>query len=201
MNTHTEIDVSDLTRQPHRQHPLYTGIIVLLLIESTVIVAFISSYLYLASRSATWRPAGAGAPDLLLPTISVGLLLASAAAMYKGSAEINKRNQKGLAFWVAAAVLLDCIVLVLRFLQFRQFDVPHDGSAYGSILWTLSGFHFLHVSSAIVGSAVIAGFAWAGYFTKERQIGVIVDTLYWYFVSLAWIPLYLVLYWLPRLLG
>ena len=92
------------------------------------------------------------------------------------------------------------IVLVLRSLELMAHDFAWDNHPYGSIVWTMTGFHFVHVVSAIVGTAAVTWLAWRGYFTRERQLGVVVDTLYWYFVAGIWIPLYLVLYWEPRLL-
>jgi cytochrome c oxidase subunit I+III len=76
--------------------------------------------------------------------------------------------------------------------------VRWDEHAYGSILWAITGFHFTHVVSAILGTAVVAVLAWMDYFTSERQLGVVVDTLYWYFVAAVFLPIYLVLYWAPR---
>jgi cytochrome c oxidase subunit 3 len=50
------------------------------------------------------------------------------------------------------------------------------------------------------GTAVVFILSLRKYFDKDRQLAVVVDTLYWYFVCVAWIPFYLVLYWAPRLL-
>ena len=69
------------------------------------------------------------------------------------------------------------------------------------MLWTITGFHYTHVVSAILGTAVVSVLAWRGYFTPERQLGVVVDTLYWYFVAAVFLPIYLVLYWVPRVLS
>ena len=37
-----------------------------------------------------------------------------------------------------------------------------------------------------------------GHFTTERRLGVQINGLYWQFVVIVWIPLYLLLYWVPR---
>jgi cytochrome c oxidase subunit I+III len=54
--------------------------------------------------------------------------------------------------------------------------------------------------SAIVGTAAVTLLAWRGYFTKQRQLGVVVDTVYWYFVAGVWVPFYVVIYLTPRFL-
>lgn len=194
------IDVSDVTRfNPDNRAPLWWAIIGLITIEAAVVGSFITSYLYIAAYANRWPPAGLGSPPLLWPTINVGLLLASSATMYWAGRGIRQGRKRQLAIGVSISVLLASIVLVLRTLEFMAFEFDWKTHAYGSLVWTLSGFHYVHVTSIVVGSAAVAVLAWRGYFTPQRQIGVVVDTMYWYFVSLAWIPLYLTLYWVPRL--
>lgn len=194
------IDVSGFSRfNPDSRSPLWWGIIGLITIEATVVAFFITSYIYLALAADQWPPAGMDPPPLLWPSVNVGLLLLSSLTMYWAGRGIRQGKQRQLALGVTASVVLACIVLVLRTLEFMNFGFDWKSHAYGSLVWTLAGFHYVHVVSIVVGSAVVALLAWRGYFTRERQIGVVVDTLYWYFVSLVWIPLYFTLYWFPRL--
>lgn len=195
------VDVSHLTRFAHRRHPLWWGIVGAVTIELTVVSALIVSYFYLrAGAPESWPPPGVAPPELLLPTINLVLLLCSAGTMYWAGWGINRENQTILTLGTGLSVLLASIVLVLRAIQLWQLDFRWDSHPYGSIIWTISGFHFAHVLSAIVGTAVVTLLSWRGYFTSTRQLGVVVDTLYWYFVAGAWIPFYLVIYWTPRLL-
>jgi heme/copper-type cytochrome/quinol oxidase subunit 3 len=61
-------------------------------------------------------------------------------------------------------------------------------------------FHAVHVLSVVLKTLFVAYLATHGYFTRERRLGVTVNGLYWHFVVVVWIPLYLVLYWSPRIL-
>lgn len=196
------IDMHEVTRfNPDQRSPVWWGILGLIAIEATVVATLITSYLYLAMTSKAWPPPGAEPPPLLWPSINVGLLLLSSGTMFWAGWGIRRGNQAILAIGVSASVALSCAVLVLRAFEFRAFDFDWTEHAYGSIVWTIAGFHFAHVVSIAIGSAVVALLAWMGYFTRQRQIGVVVDTMYWYFVSFAWIPLYLILFWVPRLYG
>lgn len=194
------VDVSGMTRfHPDHRSPLWWGIAGLIAIEATVVTAFIASYFYLAMRAEQWPPADLPPPPLLWPTINTALLLLSGATMYWAGRGIRRGNRTVLTIGLSVSVLLASAVLVLRMLEFAAFGFDWKSHAYGSIVWTLAGFHFVHVASIVVGSAVVAVLAAMGYFTRERQIGVVVDTNYWYFVVLAWLPLYFTLYWVPRL--
>lgn len=200
MKQYAEIDAAPLTRHLNDKHPLWWGVVGAVTIELTVAAALLASYFYLSFGAQDWPPPGTEPPPVLWPTVNLVLLLASMGTMYWAGWGIRRGNQRILTLGVSASVLLASMVLVFRSFELRAFTFNWNDHAYGSIVWTITGFHFTHVASAIVGSAAIAFLAWRGYFTQERQLGVIVDTLYWYFVCLAWIPFYLVVYWVPRLL-
>ncbi|NIC05700.1 cytochrome c oxidase subunit 3 [Billgrantia bachuensis] len=196
------IDVSDMARfNPDQRAPLWWGILGLITIESAVVLTFCVSYMYLAAYAEAWPPSGESAPPMLWPSINLGLLMLSSLTMFLAGQAINRGNQRGLAIGVTASVLLASTVLVLRSLELMAYEFSWKDHAYGSIVWTISGFHYVHVTSIVFGSAVVAILAWRGYFTQQRQIGVVVDTNYWYFVCFAWIPFYLLLYWGPRVYG
>ncbi|WP_346797472.1 cytochrome c oxidase subunit 3 [Halomonas sp. Bachu 37] len=193
------IDVAAMKRlHPDRRAPLWWGVLGLITIESAVVLAFCVSYLYLAAHAEVWPPTGE-APPLLWPSVNLVLLLLSSVSMFLAGQGINRGNKKQLAIGVTISVVLASIVLVLRSLELMAYDFGWQEHAYGSIVWTISGFHYIHVTSMVLGSTVIAILAWRGYFTRERQIGVVVDTNYWYFVCIAWVPFYLLLYWGPRI--
>lgn len=199
MRDNVVIDVSGLPRFSKTKHPLWWGVIFLVAIEMTVAANLIVSYLYLAARAPAWPPLGVEPPDLPWATANVVLLLCSAFTMWWAGWGINRNNQTILTLGTGASVLLASLVLVLRWINLADLRVQWNDSPYGSSVWAMTGFHFIHVASAIFGTAVVTLLSWRGYFTKKRQLGVVVDTLYWNFVAGIWIPFYAVLYWVPRL--
>lgn len=192
-------DVSDFSRfNPGRQAPVWWGMVGLILIEASVVGGFIATYFYLRLMSSQWPPAGVTPPELFWPTLSTLLLLTSAVTMWWSSKAIVKEKYNQFVIAIFLSVALAGTVLLLRWQQFQAFDFRWDSHAYGSVVWTISGFHFTHVVSALVGTAVVGILGIKRYFNPRQQIGVIVDTMYWNFVSLVWIPLYVMLYWVPR---
>lgn len=194
------IDAARLTRFAHKKHPLWWGIIGLVAIEFTVSANLIATYFYLAARAPAWPPPGIDPPDLTWASVNVVLLLCSSFTMWWAGWGINRRNTTILVLGTGASVVLACAVLALRWITFVDLRVQWNDGPYGSVVWAITGFHFIHVASAALGTAVVTLLALRGYFTRERQLGVVVDTLYWYFVAGVWIPFYLVLYWVPRVL-
>lgn len=202
MRTLKVVDVSEVVRfNPGRASPVWWGIIGLITIEATVVSMVIVSYLYLAVHADAWPPAGVPPPPLFWPTVNVALLLLSSFTMYIAGQRIRQGNQKMLAVFTSISCALAYLVLALRWQFFDSLPYRWDEHAYGSIVWMILGFHFTHVAATVVGTTVIAILAWRGYFTRLQQIGVIADTMYWYFVAFAWIPLYVTLCWVPRWYG
>ena len=192
-------DVSDYARLlPDRRAPIWWGIVGLILVETSVIAGFIATYFYLVIMNEAWPPPNVEPSPLVAPTIALGLLLASCLTMWWAGRMVKQGRNTPFVIGVFSSVVLASAVLVLRWEQFQLFAFRWDEHAYGSVVWTITGFHFTHVVSAVIGTAVVGILGLRGFFTPRRQIGVIVDTLYWYFVALAWIPLYVVLYWVPR---
>lgn len=198
------LDVSEWTRlHADEKHPFWWGILGLIAIEVTVVTAFLVSYFYLwivnvAGGRMAWPPGGTEPPPLLYPSIDTGLLIVCSIAMYYGGI-VTARGQN----WRFVGMVVICcgagaLVMWLRWLQFGELPFSWKENAYASFVWALSGFHLLHVTSAVLGTAVIGWFAAKGFYTEQRRIGVQVDTMYWYFVSGIWIPIYVVLYWTPK---
>jgi cytochrome c oxidase subunit III len=60
-------------------------------------------------------------------------------------------------------------------------------------------FHSAHVASVLLKGIVVLVMAFRGHFTRYRHLGVQVNGIYWHFVVGIWIPLYLTIYWTPRI--
>jgi cytochrome c oxidase subunit III len=181
--------------------PMLWGMLGLLAIESTVFSCLIATYFFTMMGSPQWPPAGVSPPDLLLPTINTFILIASSFPVHYGDAEIKKGNKKGLQYgWLAGSVLA-LVFLALKVYEYGwQIDYRWDTHAYGSITWGITFFHSLHVVSLVMKTVVVDVLAFRGYYNAERYAGVTINGMYWHFVVGVWIPLYLTIYWSPRIL-
>ena len=198
IETKVTVDASELSRLTPHTHPLWWGVLGAVAIEAAVVANLLTSYFYLMAQNENWPPEGIDTPDLLWATIVLAILPLSSVTMWWAGKGADAGRKTQLALGVTASVALACLALLFRGLQMAEFDLKWSDHAYGSILWAITGFHFTHVVSAILGTAVVAVLGWMDYFTPERQLGVVVDTLYWYFVAGVFVPIYLVLYWAPR---
>ena len=183
-----------------RNAPLYWGIWGLIIVESMVFASLLSSYFYLRLESGQWPPAGVKAPELALPTINTLLLVASSYFVYRADSGIRKSDLSWLARGLAIGAAMALLFLALKWVEYSGLDYRWDSHAYGSIVWTISGFHAAHVTALVLKTLVVLVLARRGYFNGDYNLPVQVNGLYWYFVVVVWLPIYAVLYWTPRVL-
>jgi cytochrome c oxidase subunit III len=91
--------------------------------------------------------------------------------------------------------------VVVRVFEYTTLHVSWDSNAYGSIVWTLLSLHTVHLVTDLADSLVLTAMMYTRHGHElKRFIDVSENAFYWYFVVFAWIPIYAVLYWAPRLL-
>lgn len=178
--------------------PLWWGMIGLIAIETTVFASLISSYFYLRARAPEWPPGSIEPPELLLPTIGTVVLLASSVFVHWADSGIKEGKKRRLSVGMMIGALLALAFLAIKVVEYSDVEYKWDDHAYGSLVWTIVGFHSAHVMALVLKTLVVDVLAWRGYFTPERRIGVTINGFYWHFVVIVWIPLYTVLYWVPR---
>lgn len=178
--------------------PVWWAMILLVVIETTVFGTFISSYLYLRMMMPEWPPRGLPVPDLLLPIINTGVLLASSIAVLIGSAGIRKGNMRRLKWGVGIGVVMEVVFFAIKVVMATQAEFGWGDHAYGSIYWTISRLHTMHVLVAILMASVLWVMAMRGHISQERRLPVQVVNIYWQFVAVIWIPVFIVLFMVPR---
>jgi cytochrome c oxidase subunit III len=174
--------------------PVWWGMVWLIIIEIVFFVGLIASYFYLRYYAIEWPLGGFSRPDMLLPTIGALVLFASSAPMYWGDSGIKKGNVGQLKIGLAISFILGGIFLALKYVEYSGYDYNWATNAYGSITWTIAGFHSAHVMSVMLNVAVVFTAASRGYFSAERNLGVHLNGLYWHFVVAIWVPLFFTLY-------
>jgi heme/copper-type cytochrome/quinol oxidase subunit 3 len=174
--------------------PLWWGMVLLIIIEAVVFLGLIVSYFYLRYYAPTWPLGGIDPPDMTLPTISAIVLFLSSAPMYWADSGIQEGNVKRLKLGMGASFILGAAFLVLKYIEYSGLDYNWATNAYGSIVWTIAGFHSAHVLTVLLKVGVVVTAAFMGYFSERRNMGVRINGLYWHFVVAIWVPLFFTLY-------
>ena len=192
------VDVSQLPSHRFSHHsPMWWGTWGMMAIEGTVFALTIMSYFYLRSHASAW-PMGVLPPDLLWGTVALVIMLASVVPNVLAKKAGERYDLHGGRLWRGVLVLFGVALLIVRVFEFSVLNVRWDSNAYGSVVWTLLGFHTAHLATDWADSAVLEVLFFTGPLTGKRFVDVSENSMYWYFVVLSWIPIYLVLYWGAR---
>ncbi|MFN3725490.1 MAG: heme-copper oxidase subunit III [Allosphingosinicella sp.] len=174
------------------------GIMAFFLIEGTFFILTIASYFFLWNQEQAWPPA-VEPPDLLPGTLFTILLLASELpnSMLKHAAEHGKlREVRWLMILLTA---IGAALLAIRAFEFPALNVYWYDNAYASILWALLFLHTTHILTDWVDTLVLTALMHTRHGMEGRRfVDVSENALYWRFVWLAWLPIYVLIYWVPR---
>jgi heme/copper-type cytochrome/quinol oxidase subunit 3 len=96
--------------------------------------------------------------------------------------------------------IIGILPLIVRAFEFSALNISWDSNAYGSVLWLMLGLHTTHLITDLVDTLVLTAIMFTGYARNSRRFGDVQDNaLYWNFVVITWLPLYVCIYWIPRL--
>jgi len=165
--------------------------------EAAFFAYLLFSYYYLASQST--NPWPAEAPRIALPLVNTLILIASSVAVILATREIRRDNEKSLSRWLGVAVVLGVIFLALQVVEYsrEKFSMTHD--AYGSLFYTITGFHGAHVLVGLLLLVVVLIRSMRGHFSRARHEAITNVALYWHFVDLVWLAVFTTLYLTPHM--
>jgi cytochrome c oxidase subunit 3 len=173
------------------------GTIGFMLIEGMGFLLAVGVYIYLIPLNNPWPPARP--PDLLYGTVFTTILTASLlpnAFTLRAARSCDLRaTRRGMLVMIAIGIVL----LVLRGFELSALNVRWDANAYASILWALMLLHTTDLVTDVYDTCPLAVLLFARRTDGRRFSDVEDNALYWNFVALTWLPLYALIYWLPRL--
>jgi heme/copper-type cytochrome/quinol oxidase subunit 3 len=95
--------------------------------------------------------------------------------------------------------VLGIVLIVLRVFEIGALPIRWDQNAYGSMVWMLLGLHTAHIVTDVIDTIVLTVLMFTRHGHGKRFSDVSDNAFYWNFVVLSWPPIYVLLYWTPRL--
>lgn len=180
------------------RHLVWWGNFGFMLIEGMAFLLAGACYLYLIGRTTSWPPPGDAPPDLLWGTVfTVALVLSELPNIWLLKAAEAKREKP--VRWIALAMsVIGLGLIALRWVEFGHLNVSWDHDAYGSAVWMLMLLHTTHVVTELGETGVVTAWLFTHEIGDDQYADVEDDANYWSFVVLAWLPIYILIYWVPR---
>ena len=194
-------DVADLPTTKFGTSSLtWWGILGYMVIEGAAFGLAFAAYFFLMGHEQGWPPEGRQAPNLLFGTLFTIVILLSEIPNTAIKKAAHKRDVPAIRALMPAIVAIGAVLLVIRVFEFNNLNCRWTDNAYASIVWALLLLHTVHIMTDWFDTIVLwllmrTDLGWEG----RRLVDTDENSLYWRYVWLLWIPIYLMIYWVPRL--
>ncbi len=109
-----------------------------------------------------------------------------------------RRDSRTVKIGLVVMVALGLITVGIRFLEFNDLQFRWDDNAYAGIVWTTVGMHLLHLVTGTAENLLMTLWVWAKGLDDQHARDIRIGAVYWYWIVAIWIPLYLIIYFVPR---
>lgn len=157
-----------------------------------VFVCLMFVHWWIRSQSPSWPPEGVAKHGVLIPTIITLALIASSFTARRANRAVKANDRDTfLRNWRVTVALGALFVLVMAV---EWLVIPVSGQ-YSNLFRVLVGFHGVH--ALVIGAFLVRVYrnGQAGAYNARHFWPVEAATGLWYFVTVAWILFYVVLYW------
>lgn len=174
------------------------GVMALIATEGSLFVYLLFTYFYLASQTEQhWPPEGL--PGLRVSGINTLLLLSSSGFVWASERCLRNRQPRWSLASMGIASILGAAFVLIQLNEWQKKPYDMNSHLYGSLYFTITGFHLLHVAVGLAILMLLLVWIALGYFDHRRYAAVTIGGLYWHFVDVVWLFVFSTLYLLPYL--
>lgn len=174
------------------------GIVCGILTEAALFGYLLFSYYYFAvqPREIAWPPE---LPTFKLSAPNTIILLVSSAAVWWGERGAKEGSRGKQVAGLGVGFILGVIFVGIQVLEWKAKSFSLNSSAYGSLFFTITGFHMAHVIVGLLLLLPLTIWSALGYFGPLRSAPISIGAVYWHFVDAVWLAVFFTLYITPYL--
>ncbi len=200
--THGEDAVTTGHGMSHADRGIDTALLGMMLFIGSEVMFFgglFAAYFNIRATAPIWPPEGIDFIQFFpVPIIATAILLSSSVSMQWALSRIAAGDRTGLIRGLAVTLVLGLTFLGLQAFDYYGLLTDHhfgiDSAIYGTLFYTMTGFHGAHVFGGVVGISVILLRAKQGQFSAKHHVAVEAVSAYWHFVDVVWIALFTTIY-------
>jgi cytochrome c oxidase subunit 3 len=174
------------------------GMVLFIASEVMFFGGLFGSYFTIRAAAAEWPPRGT--PELKISTAAVltVILVTSSVWMQFAVWAIRRGDRRKLVFWLTLTLLFGATFLAGQIYDYHDLATNEglrlSSGVFGSLFYTLTGFHGAHVFGGACFNLVVLLRARQGQFTARHHDTVEMASYYWHFVDVVWIGLFSTFY-------
>jgi heme/copper-type cytochrome/quinol oxidase subunit 3 len=174
------------------------GMIGAILTEASLFGYLLFTYFYFTVQTHTgpWPPE---MPELKLALPNTIVLLLSSGAVWWGERATRRGARLQQTLGLAVGFVLGVIFVGIQVMEWRSKSFSFNSDAYGSLFFTVTGFHMAHVIAGLLILLPLTVWSAMGYFGRVRSAPISIGAIYWHFVDVVWLVVFFTLYLTPYL--
>jgi cytochrome c oxidase subunit 3 len=171
------------------------GMLLFIISEIMLFGAFFTAYFFVrVVGEAQWFPFDGFKLPVSIAAVNTAILLSSSVTMHWALEGVRNENRRALQVGILTTFLLGLTFLSVQVNEYVHLGfAPHD-NAQGTIFYSLTGLHGLHVFVGLTLLAFATIRAFRGHYSAKEHRGVEVPGIYWHFVDIMWIFVFSSLY-------
>ena len=170
---------ADIAAERPLATPLGLGVALFLVSEAFLFGTLFIIYYYLRGQGhLAWPPAGVEL-HLSSAVVNTLVLLSSSVAISLGARAIRRGRVRTLALSLGATIGLGVVFLAVKLSEWGSNSFSPASHAYGSIYYTLTGFHALHIVIGLIILTALLIRTLAGRVSAQRHLAVELGSLCW----------------------
>jgi cytochrome c oxidase subunit 3 len=173
------------------------GMVIFITSELMFFGALFGAYFTIRAQAGEWPPADTPQIDAIRTGVFTVFLVASSFTQHLGVLAIRRGDRSGLIRWTGITIALGIVFLAGQGLEYAELlaeDFTIGTNVFGSLFFTMTGFHGLHVVGGLLMLSIVAAKGRMRHFDAVRHGPVEAVGYYWHFVDVVWILLFTVLY-------
>jgi cytochrome c oxidase subunit III len=179
---------------------LWWGTLGFIVIEGSTLAICALTYFYLRKNFYTWPPQFIPRPALGLPTVQAVLMLASIGPIVQLDRAARRMDLAALRRWMTVAAVFSVLFPALRWFELQALHVRWDSNAYGSAAWAIVVAHGTLLLVNALETVSFAVLLFRGPMEEKHFSDAEDAAVYWYFMTIAWLPLYAMVFLSPYLM-
>jgi heme/copper-type cytochrome/quinol oxidase subunit 3 len=197
VTTVATVDSPPAPEAAHAQRNRSTGVwgmAVLIMTEATIFAGLLSSYFFLRASAKEWPLGDIDPPELQIIAVFTVILLGSSGPLFWAERGLSKGELWRLKAGLILVLLMGTAFLCFQMIEYIELGFGVRDNAYGSVFYTITGLHGLHVFGGLLMIGMVLIKAFMGKVSAERHVTVQVVSLYWHFVDVVWVFVFTSLY-------
>jgi len=195
------VDVSGLPDVTFGHRNLvWWGTTAFMAIEGTTLAMCAATYLYLRRNFGALPPERVAVPGLTAANVEVGLMLLSFVPIFLLQRAARRKDLPAVRILLLVATVFGAAFSALRWFELMALHVRWDANAYGSSAWLVLVVHGTLLVVEVGELLAFGLIAWTGRWEEKHFPDACDLGFYWYFMVLSWLPLYAMVFLLPRVM-